>query len=92
MDTNNMTWEEYHAMVKPSIKLESVINFETLKGGEKVKINPHNHGFKSPKALDKALTKTYKFIAINRQGIVRVYSPDKNVICYHYQNLLIINQ
>ena len=85
----SMTWEEYHGIEKPFIKLESKINF---KKGQTVMINKDNHGFKYSTWLEKALENRYVVVSIASTGTVEVKNLSSNLSNrFHYSNLIIIN-
>lgn len=83
----NMTWEDYHGLEKPVIKLESLINF---KEGQTVMINPDNHGFHYDGfKLTRALRRRLQVASIRENGMVRCFCDEGKVYIYHYQNLII---
>jgi hypothetical protein len=88
MDITSLSWEDYHQMEKPVIRLESLINF---KPNQRVYFNPDATGYVKPSVIEKAK---------NRELIVAKVLWDKKVIrCidldsgnayyYDYRNLLI---
>lgn len=90
--TEIKTWDDYHKMEKPIIKLESAMNFETLKRGHPLKINPFNHGFTKEVTLNKAMARTLEFEKITENGMIKCYSERGNYFYYKPKNLLIIDE
>ena len=83
----SMTWEQYHEMQKPVIKLESLINF---KPGQIVKLNPDNHGFERPLMAERAMKRVLEVLTIQDNGMIRVVDTESGDIRkYFYQNLII---
>ena len=85
----NLTWEDYHKMEKPVIRLESKMNFENLKKGSALIINKDNHGFKKPTCLEKAFKKELEFMSIAENGQVKCLTIGGRINYYNYKNLLI---
>jgi hypothetical protein len=89
MEITNMTWEDYHKMEKPVLKFESKINFENLKKGTILVVNPNNTGFKRQAFYEKSKNKTIEFVSMSENGIVKCITEDGNHLYYNYKNLLI---
>lgn len=85
-----MTWEDYHKMEKPVIRIESKINFEVIEKGTKLALNPDMHGFTSPSRLKKALTKKLEFDRITANGMIKCYSETGIFVYYKPKQLLIL--
>lgn len=85
-----LTWDDYHKMEKPVIKLESKMNFETLKRGAKLKINPYNHGFTKEGTLEKALSRNLEFDRITENGMIKCYHETGSFLYYKPKQLLIV--
>lgn len=84
------TWEELRKMEKPIIRLESRINFETLKRGHPMRINENNHGFKKQGSFDRASKRILEFMSIAENGTVKCYSEEGSFLYYNYKYLLIL--
>lgn len=88
----DMSWEEYHGLEKPAIKLESLINFKV---DQMVMLNPDNPGI-NPKAYEESKGLIFTVLSVEKRGdvetgMIRVMEPYKGTIrVYHYQNLIII--
>ena len=90
MDIYNITLEDYRKMEKPAVKLESIINFETLKEGSPIGINPDNTGFKKQAWAQNAIKRKLEFLSINESGVVRCYDESGYLLYYNYKNLIIL--
>lgn len=87
--TEITTWEDYRKLEKPIIRLESKMNFENLKKGTALIINPDNHGFKKPTCLEKAFKKELEFLSIAENGQVKCVTVGGAINYHNYKNLLI---
>lgn len=85
----NMTWDDLRNLEKPRLRLESRMNFETLRAGDEVMINPDNHGFTRLKMYERAKLRKLEFVLMKEDGTVKCFSEDGNIYHYHYQNLII---